>query len=324
MATGALLTGKRQKRYRRFVDMWIAPGIHPTNIDLLNKLKSADDRQFSSNMSVTGKVYDEDRESKTNGESHIIGIRTDIWRPSTKERKKVLDNLQRKRATEVRKEINRSGQLTSAQKLELEQRLAEEDAMFLKAGDIDKSRLVVKMFRSTGKRIHWKGTLEEMTMLEIHNSIGSKRALATYTVILAEYDYLITIQQNNRFMRIPPVFSFSYYDEANDRIWYVDLKAYWVSLGIDYSVEAQGKVIGKIDGKFLALGNDSKIHIYEPCLAEDTKFLDILTLFASCTGFQRRVRNNIKNRVKNLVKGRMTHFVDPEELWLQKNPRRIR
>ncbi len=303
--------------------MWVAPGIHPTNIDILNKLKSAEDRQFSSNMRVTGKIIDEDREERSRGESHIIGIRSDIWRPSKKDRKRALAAIQKQKTTEHRKSIKSNGRLTKEEKAELEQRLMEDETMSLDAADVDKSRLVIKMFRSTGKRIDWRGTLEELSVTEIHNSIGSARPLATFAVILSGYDYMIKIQQNRRIWRIPPVFSFAYYDEKNDRMWYIDLKCYWVSLGIDYSIEAQGRKIGKIDGRLFALGTDSMIHIYEPSLAEDTKFQDLLSLFSASIGFQRRVRDNIKRRLKGIRQGKSIHVVEDEELWLLKNPRRI-
>lgn len=303
--------------------MWVAPGIHPTNIDILNKLKSAEDRQFSSNMRVTGKIIDEDREERSRGESHIIGIRSDIWRPSKKDRKRALAAIQKQKTTEHRKSIKSNGRLTKEEKAELEQRLMEDETMAMDAADVDKSRLVIKMFRSTGKRIDWRGTLEELSVTEIHNSIGSARPLATFAVILSGYDYMIKIQQNRRIWRIPPVFSFAYYDEKNDRMWYIDLKCYWVSLGIDYSIEAQGRKIGKIDGRLFALGTDSMIHIYEPSLAEDTKFQDLLSLFSASIGFQRRVRDNIKRRLKGIRQGKSIHVVEDEELWLLKNPRRI-
>ncbi len=323
MATGATLTGQRQTRYRRLIDMWVAPGIHPTNLDILNKLKTAEDRQFSSNMKVTGKVIDEDREERSKGESHIIGIRSDVWRPTKKERARALAAIRKRKVSEHRRSIKSNGRLTKEEQAELEARLREDESLSLDEGDVDKSRLVIKMFRSTGKRIDWRGTLEELTVTEIHNSMGSARPLATFAVILSGHDYMIQIQQNRRLWRIPPVFSFAYYDEKNDRMWYIDLKCYWVSLGIDYSIEAQGRKIGKIDGRLFALGTDSMIHIYEPSLAEDSKFQDLLSLFAASIGFQRRVRENIQRRLQGIRQGKSLHVVEDEELWLLKNPRRI-
>ncbi len=323
MATEGKVTGERQKRYSRYIDMWIAPGVHPTNIDVLAKLKSAEDRQFSSNMGVTGKMIDEDRQERTKEESHIIGLRTDIWKPSKKDRERVINKMQKAREKELRSRVKSDGRLSKSQKAVLDAKLEDDETMQMDAGDVDKQRLVLKMFKSTGKRIRWKGTLEEMTVHEVHNSLGSKRSLITFAVILPDYDYMVHIQQNRRILYLPPTFSFAYYEESNDRMWYIDLKCYWVSWGIDFKIEAQGQSIGKIDGKFWALGTDSRILVREPTLAKDQKFMDLLSLFSASIGFQKRIRGNIRQRVKKVKRGRSMHVIEDEELWLLKNPRRL-
>jgi len=188
--------------------------------------------------------------------------------------------------------------------------------------NVDKSRLVLKLFRSTGKNINWKGSLEELTVREVHQSIGSKKALITFAINLSGYDYLVQIQQCRRFFR-PAVFSFAYLNDKTDEMWYIDVKKYWFSLGIDYHIEAQGKRIGKIDGKLLALGTDSRIKVNEPSLAQDKKFLDLLTLFSASIGYHRTIWKNIKRRLKNIENDTSVHVIEDEELWLLKNPRRL-
>ncbi len=323
MATQGKITGERQKRHSRYIDMWVAPGLHPTNVNLLAKLKSAEDRQFSSNMGVTGKMIDEDRQEGSKEESHIIGLRTDVWSPSKKERKRVVAQMQKSREKELRSELKSDGRLNKSQKAVLDAKLEDDHTMAMDESDVDKQRLVLKMFKSTGKRIRWKGTLEEMTVHEVHNSLGSKRALITFAVILPDYDYMVHIQQNRPIIYVPPTFSFAYYEEANDRMWYIDLKMYWVSFGIDFKIEAQGRRIGKIDGKLWALGTDSRIHVHEPTLAKDQKFMDLLSLFSSSIGYHKRIRKNIRSRVSKVKRGRSMHIIEDEELWLLKNPRRL-
>jgi len=197
------------------------------------------------------------------------------------------------------------------------------DTSPITANDIDKSRLVIKMFRNTATRIRWQGTIEELSVREIQNSLGSRRALASFAVILADYEHLILIQENRRLFRIPPSYSFSFYQPKTDRMRYVDMDCHWVSLGIDYSIRAQGRQIGKIDGKLVALGADSRIHVMEPCLADDEQFMDLLSLFASSIGYHRQIHDHIRRRVRNVKTGRSVHFVEDEEMWLLKNPRRI-
>ncbi|MDF1814198.1 MAG: hypothetical protein P1V20_18480 [Verrucomicrobiales bacterium] len=322
MATEGKISGDSQKRYSRLVDMWAAPGLNPTNIDVLTKLKSAEDRQFSKNMAITGKIFDKDTEAKTDDETHIIGIRTDIWKPSKEDRERSLNAIKKKRKQELRDQIKSGGRLTQAEKTKLEAKVDNDDMMSMDSKNVDKARLVLKLFRSTGKNINWKGSLEELTVREVHQSLGSKKALITFAINLPGYEYLVQIQQCRRFFR-PAVFSFAYLNDKTEEMWYIDLKKYWFSWGIDYHIEAQGKRIGKIDGKLLALGTDSRIKIKEPALAQDQKFLDLLTLFSASVGFHRTIWKNIRHRIKNIESDKSAHIIEDEELWLLKNPRRV-
>jgi hypothetical protein len=325
MATEGIITGNRQKRHTRFVDMWIAPGLNPTNIDILKKLKSADDRQFSRNMAVTGKGFDEDREAHHREETQVFGIRTDVWRPSKEVREKTLVAMQKQAAKEERaakskeKSVSRDTSDGELDHLVLE----DSEPAPITADDIDKSRLVLKMFRNTSTRIRWQGTIEEMTVREIQNSLGSRRALISFAALLEDYEHLIIIQENHRLFRIPPSYSFSFYQPKTDRMWYIDLDCHWVSIGVDFTIRAQGRKIGRIDGKLVSLGADSRVHVWEPCLAEDEQFMDLLSLFAASVGFHKQIHDNIERRVRNVKQGRPVHFVEDEEMWLLKNPRRI-
>lgn len=324
MPSDGIVTGAKQGRHTRLVDMWIAPALNPTNIELLTKLKSAEDRQFSKSMAVTGKAFDEDRQNRSREETHLIGIRADVWKPSRVARKRALAAIQKRRTRELKGQKKKgAAPLTDEQKAALEEQLALDGTLNATAKDLDKSRLVLKMFRTTGSSIRWRGSLEELSVTELQQSLGSRVPLASFAVILPDYEYVTHIRQNRRFWRIPPSYSFAYYQQSTDRMWYVDLLCYWVSLGIDYHISAQGKTIGKIDGQLLALGVNSRIHVHEPSLAEDAKFMDLLSLFAASIGFHRRVRSNIRRRVRAIRQGKSVHVVDEDELWLLKNPRRM-
>lgn len=217
MATEGKLTGEKQKRYSRLVDMWAAPNLNPTNLDVLTKLKSAEDRQFGKNMEVTGKILDKDKEKKTNEETHIIGIRTDVWKPSKEERERSLNAIKKKRRAELRGEVKSKGRLNKSEQTQLDVKIESDETMAMTAKNVDKSRLVLKLFRSTGKNINWKGSLEEMTVREIHQSFGSKKPLITFGINLPGYDYLVCVQQCRRFFR-PAVFSFAYLNEKTDEM----------------------------------------------------------------------------------------------------------
>ncbi|MBN2580302.1 MAG: hypothetical protein JXB10_15035 [Pirellulales bacterium] len=253
----------------RYVDMWAFPKMHPTNIDLLQRLKSADDRQFGTNMDVCGVVSDRDPATGDWEKNHLVGIRSDVWNSP-------------------------------------EQR-----------------RLVLKTFKTTGERIRWIGTLEEITTREVHNSIGSRRAVLTFAAILPGCEFLINVQQNHRTFRIPAIFTFCFYDEAEDRVWYIDLKRKWVSIGADFVIESGGRRIGLIDGKLIGFGYNAYIRVSEPTLAANGRFMDLLTLFATSVGYHRAIRRSIKRRVRAIRSGKpIEHVVEDEEFWLLKNPRR--
>ncbi|NLE37373.1 MAG: hypothetical protein GX621_05045 [Pirellulaceae bacterium] len=253
----------------RYVDMWAFLNLHPTNIDFLQRLKSADDRQFGANMDVCGSISLKDDETSAWDKTHIAGIRSDVWRSA------------------------------------------------------DHRRLVMKTFKTTGERIRWTGTIEEVTTREVHNSIGSRRAVLTLAVLLPGYDYIVHVQQNHRTFRIPSIFTFCFYDEKRHRVWYVNIKRKWISIGADFVIESGGKKIGEIDGKLIGFGYNAYIHVDEPTLAKNSHFIELLTLFTATVGYHRAVRRNIRRRVRAITSGKPApHVVEDEEFWLMKNPRR--
>ena len=253
----------------RYVDMWAFLSMHPSNIELLQRLKSADDRQFGTNMDVCGSISQQ--HAKTGWDkTHLVGIRSDVWDPGIEDR-----------------------------------------------------RLVMKMFKTTGERIRWTGTIEEITTREVHNSIGSRRAVLSLAVLLPDYEYLVMVQQNHRTFRIPSIFTFGFYDEDQDRMWYVDIKRKWFSVGADFVVESGGRKIGDIDGKLIGFGYNAHLRVHEPSLAKDRHFLDLLTLFTTTVGYHRAMRKSVKRRMRAARSGKASpHEVEDEEFWLLKNPRR--
>jgi hypothetical protein len=253
----------------RYVDMWALRSVHPTNIDLLQQLKTADDRQFGANMDVCGTISEKDLNTGDWEKTHIVGIRADAWE-------------------------------------------AAEDR-----------RLVLKMFKSTSKNIRWQATAEELTTREIHNTIGSRRTVLTLVIILEGHEYMIHVQQNHRTFRIPSLFTFAFHDDKEDRTWYLCMKRKWISIGADFVLESGGKRIAVIDGKLISLGYNAHIHVFEPTLAKNRRFLDLLSIFAASVGYHRAVRRGIRRRVRAVKAGRpISHKVEDEEFWLLKNPRR--
>ena len=54
---------KEPKGCERFVDMWALPGMHPSNVELLQKLKTADTNHFTTHMDCVGTVNTLDDET---------------------------------------------------------------------------------------------------------------------------------------------------------------------------------------------------------------------------------------------------------------------
>jgi hypothetical protein len=308
---------------RRYVDMWAFPGMHPTNIEILQRLKTADDRQFGTHMDVCGTVSQLDSETGTWDRIWMAGIRSDIWNPDRAELEKSLQKVQNQRRRDHRQRIKKRGALTERQRQRLDEQLSQDELLSLGADEIEKRRLVLKLFRATGQRIHWTGTIEEVTTREIHNSIGSRRAVLSMVAILPGYEYMTIVQENHRTFRVPPVYTLCFYDMRSMRIWYVSIKRKWFSIGADYVLESAGQPIGEIDGKLIGFGYNAYVTINEPSLAANSDFVDLVTLFATSVGYHRAMRRSLKKRIASAQQGNVTrHIVEDEEFWLLKNPRR--
>jgi hypothetical protein len=307
----------------RFVDMWAFIGVHPTNIEFLQRLKMADDRQFGNDMDVCGDISQQDAKTGKWDENHIIGIRSDMWDPDEEALQKKLNSLKEDRKEQLRRGIKRSGRLDKQQSYTLGRKLARDPVMRMKATDISHRRLVMKMFRNTGERIRWVGTIEEITTNEVHNTIGCGRPALSLAVLLPGYEYVVRIQQNHRFWRIPSTFTFSFLDEDENRIRYISIKRKWVSFGADFDIISAGKKVGLIDGRLIGFGYNAQIRIDDPELADNRRFLDLITLFTASVSYHRKMRKSVKRRVKAALAGAsFQHVVEDEEFWLLKNPRR--
>ena len=304
----------------RFVDMWAVPGVHPSNTNLLRDLKSADTSHFNTHMEIVGTVSEMDEEAHRWDKTHIIGMRTDIWRSNKTEMEEQLETLQRKRKSQLKKSIKSDGRLNEAQTARLESLLAGDGIMTMKAGDVQNQRLVLKLFKTTGARVRWCGTIEEVTTTEVTQSMGSRRNLVSFVVILPQMEYVTYVQQTHRTFRIPSVFTFGFFEDQ--QMWNLTVKRKWISLGADYEIEVDGQQVGTIDGKLVSLGCDSYFDIQDHPLALSTPFVDLMTLFTASIGYHKKMRSRIERRVAAVNRGDShCHVISNEELCLQHNGR---
>ena len=124
----------------------------------------------------------------------------------------------------------------------------------------------------------------------------------------------------DRTFRIPSLFTFGFYDEK--RMWNLTLKRRWVSIGADFDIEADGQSIGELDGRLFSFGSDSYIDLEAHELAENTRFVDLMTLFTASVGYHKAMWKSVDKRVKAALSGQShCHVVEDEELRLRHNGR---
>lgn len=311
---------QRKLARHRYVDMWALPGLHPSNIELLQKLKTADTQHFNTHMDIVGTVSDQDIESGDWEKTHIVGLRNDVWRRDQEQLSDSLERVKKERRLSLRRLIKRSGRLSKEQTAVLDKTLSEDEVMNLQWQELERRRLVLKLFKTTTSRVRWCGTIEEVTTTEIHTSMGSRRNLISLAVLLPRTQYVTEIQQNHRTFRIPSLFSAGFVDDG--RVWHLLLKRYWLSFGADFAIEADGRRIGTVDGQLISFGSDAYIKIDDHPLAQDTHFIDMLTLFTATIGYHDTMRKSIKRRVKAVQAGQsFRHVIEDEELRLRHNGR---
>ncbi|MCD0459192.1 hypothetical protein [Roseiconus lacunae] len=314
------MAGKELRGCERFVDMWALPGVHASNVELLQRLKTADTNHFTKNMDCVGTVNTLDQETGDWEKTHLVGLRTDIWKPDDEEMHSCLEAMKDKRRNEVKRSIKRSGRLNDKQKQRLENELADDDIMEMQSGDIQARRLVLKLFRTTGESTRWCGTIEEITATEVHNSIGTGKTLLTMAVMLARSEYVTYVQQNHRTFRIPSIFSFCYH--SDDQMWNIVMRRHWFSIGADFEVEADGQGIGEIDGKLFSFGSDSHL-VFDPHpLVQQRSFMNLVTLFAASVGYHKAMRRSVDRRIEAALEGNShRNVLQSEELRLRQNGR---
>lgn len=307
---------------RRYVDMWVFMGAHPSNLELFQRLKSGEDRQFGVNMDICGTVAEQDKSATKWEQTHLVGIRTDAWNPNADQQKKRLEEIQLHRQETLRRQIKASGNLSEAQTQRLHKQMLYDPVMKLRPGDLETRRLVLKLFRETEQKIRWVGTVEERITSELHRSCGAGKPLISLTGILDGTSYLADIHENQLRYRYPSIYTFCYFQERRSRMWYVTIKRKWVSVGADFWIETEGRRIGEIDGALFGFGYNAYVSVTDPDLSTDTRFMDLVTMFATSVGYHQSMRRALKNRLRSRKQGLAgDQIIEDEEVRLLKNPR---
>ena len=76
-----------------------------------------------------------------------------------------------------------------------------------------------------------------------------------------------------------------------------------------------------IDGKFLNIGGEWEIKVFDPDLAHNMAFTETLIFFAATLRFQKEIREKIHHTVKAITNGKYQLRIEPQEYELMRNPR---
>ena len=182
-------------------------------------------------------------------------------------------------------------------------------------------RFVMKMFSPSG---YWRGSIERLQGESFANSVATKEPSPEYICVFKHTRNLFRIKKLAHFPRFQgQIFSFSYLDE-NDvfKTFVIDDKR--LRLGSDWVVkDIHGKVVTKINGKFMNLGGKFKIDIFNEELAKDKTFYNMIILFSSTLRYFKDIKKNIKKSLKELRISDTQVKLDDSETNLYLNPRKL-
>ena len=182
-------------------------------------------------------------------------------------------------------------------------------------------RFVMKIFSPSG---YWRCSIERLQGESFAVSHATKEPCPVYICVFKHTRNLYRIKRLAHFPRFQgEVFGFSYLDE-NDifRSYMIDDKR--LTFGSDWMIkDIHNNIVARIDGKFMNVGGRFKVKILDPILAEDTTFINILTLFSSTLRFHKDIKKNIKKSIKELRDSDIEVKLDDSEANLYLNPRKL-
>ena len=128
---------------RRYVDMWALPGAHPSNLEFMQKLTTAETNQFTTHMDAVGTVSQQDLKTNDWQRTHLVGLRTDVWHADREELEQAVNAIKAQRRTQLKQQIKKTGRLNNNQQQLLQTTLNNDAIMTMKSGDVEQRRLVL-------------------------------------------------------------------------------------------------------------------------------------------------------------------------------------
>ncbi len=247
-------------------------------------------------------------------------ITVDLWRTSThsvniginKQEQLMSKSRQFTKDTEIIGEISEKGETTGYVTYRKDQWDSSEE-----------KRLVIKIFSDS---IGWKSSMEELHARELSQSFSINEALPMFSTNINRLDYLLLIEK----VHLGVSFNQEKYvcfliDDKTGEGMPIQLVSERISIGGDwYVLDHHGNKIAEIDGKSFNIGGKYVIRMIDNLGVFERELVEILVLFATYLKFKDEVEKDIMEKIKQLRQSEGNIKVDPDELALYRNPRRIK
>lgn len=192
-----------------------------------------------------------------------------------------------------------------------------------KNGNELNGRLVLRLFTDKGG---WLGSIEEIVIEELKNSIGSNDLMPVFVATIPNYNYVLWIEKVHKRHGYGDVYVFTYLSgEKEEPVTVIKINEKRVTIGSDWDVYygPTKKKVALIDSKKFNIGGKVEIKIYDENLVKSYIISRALVLFASTIKYHDDIKEKIKKRIKLIKKGKWSYKPDKGEVWLLRNPRKF-
>lgn len=184
-------------------------------------------------------------------------------------------------------------------------------------------RLVLRLFTDEGR---WLGSIEEVVIEELKNSIGSNDVIPVFATTIPNYDYVLWIEKVHRRHGFGEVYVFSYLSEKEEEpvsVFKIDENRLTIGSDWDVYYGPTKQKVAFIDSKKFNIGGKVEINIYDEDFAKNRIATKALVLFASTIKYHNDIKERIKKRIELIKKGEWSYKPDKGEAWLLRNPRKF-
>lgn len=270
------------KVYERIIVNYWATKLHSDTVGIKKQAQQrAASRQFTKGMEIQGEVEFKGKDSKR----MVIAFNEDRWK---------LDD---------------DGELVKKYKKKEIAKLHR--------------RIILKTFTELEeeKGGRWTGTLESSLIDSMSMSIGTRKPLPMFKIILPGDKYVYNLYRTHTITG--QRYMFYLMDKKTQELRHFEIEGQAFAIGEDFRVEdsATGKKVAYIDGKVIDLGGKWEIKLKDKELAANSTFRQILILFACLSKFIGDVNESVTDLYKQITKKKYKFVPDAYERSFYKNPR---